>query len=235
MHLFYLPPPIGDRCTLSPDDSHHAVGVLRLGAGDRVRLTDGAGTWAEGVIQTPSPRACEVQVVERTEGHGRRPYRLHVGIAPTKNSERYEWFLEKAAELGIDRITPLLCDRSERRTVKHDRSAKILLSAMKQSQGAYLPALDELTPFARFVAELPAAGVRLIAHCEPDDTKIPLAAALPPGQSYTLLIGPEGDFSPAEIELARAAGFQSITLGSSRLRTETAALLAVAAATLANS
>lgn len=249
MHLFYTPDLTeAAHYTLGPEESRHAVGVLRLRAGERIRLTDGRGLWAEAeVLPGATAKECAVRVLKRTENHGRRPYKLHVVIAPTKNIDRYEWFLEKATEIGIDRITPILCEHSERKVLRRDRGEKIVLSAVKQSLKAYVPQLDELTPFREFIASASAEGTsiykeRFVAYCDegtPLQDRVALfpalcSAGLADGcREYSVLIGPEGDFSPAEIALAREAGFVPVTLGESRLRTETAGVMAAAVAQLA--
>lgn len=249
MQLFYTPDLTeAAHYTLGPEESRHAVGVLRLRAGERIQLTDGCGLWAEAeVLPGATAKECAVRILSRTENYGRRPYKLHVAIAPTKNIDRYEWFLEKATEIGIDRITPILCEHSERKVLRRDRGEKIVLSAVKQSLKAYVPQLDELTPFREFIASASAEGTpiykeRFVAYCD-EGTPLQDRVALFPALSavvsagspkeFCVLIGPEGDFSPAEIALAREAGFVPVTLGESRLRTETAGMMAAAAAQLA--
>ncbi len=156
-----------------------------------------------------------------------------MSVAPTKNTDRYEWFLEKATETGIDRIIPIECRRSERRTLKRERGERVVTSAVKQSLKAYRPQLDELTPVEEVIG-IPFDGVKLIAHCRPDTQRRFIGDALPRGGNVLVLIGPEGDFSDEEITAARAAGFTEVSLGESRLRTETAALAVVTAAALIN-
>lgn len=249
MHLFYTPD-LTDAglYELGPEESRHAVGVLRLRAGEQVQLTDGRGAWCVAqVMEGSTAKACLVRIVSHEEGHGRRPYRLHVAIAPTKNTDRYEWFLEKATEIGIDRITPLLCEHSERKVLRRDRGEKIVLSAVKQSLKAYVPQLDELTPFGEFIASVAGAAgegetvERFVAYCDegtPLEARVGLfdsmcRSAADGRKNFCVLIGPEGDFSPAEIERARTAGFVPVTLGESRLRTETAGVMAAAMAQMA--
>ena len=241
MHLFYTPD-MTDAAIyrLGPEESRHAVGVLRLRTGDAVQLTDGRGMWCAGEVMPGSTaKECCVRIVSREENHGRRPYRLHVAIAPTKNIDRYEWFLEKATEIGIDRITPVLCGHSERKVLRRDRGEKIVLSAVKQSLKAYVPQLDELTSFRDFIAAGTYYKERFVAYCDegtPLQDRVGLFPAMSaPGLSreYCVLVGPEGDFSPEEIALARGAGFVPVTLGESRLRTETAGVMAAAMAQLA--
>lgn len=175
-----------------------------------------------------------MRVVERFPDYERMPYRLTMAVAPTKNIERFEWFLEKATEVGVSEIVPLLCERSERRALKIERAERVVVSAMKQSLKAFCPALRPLTPLADLLAE-PFDGRRLIAHCDaPRMEKCHLFDTLRPHENLLVLIGPEGDFSPAEIDAALRAGFEEITLGRQRLRTETAAVVATVMAATRN-
>lgn len=228
MQLFYAPDmdPAAGRYVLSEEESRHCVRVLRLSPGDSLYLTDGRGTLCRAEIAEIASRSCTVEFKECTEGFGRRDYFLHVAVAPTKNMDRLEWFVEKATEIGIDRITPLVCDRSERRTVKTDRLVRVATGAVKQSLKAYHPEIDEPVAFGEFVSR-PFDGQRYIAHCEEGLPRRSLKGCLVPGGNVSVLIGPEGDFSPGEIALASRAGFVPVSLGESRLRTETAALAAV--------
>ena len=188
-----------------------------------VNLTDGRGTLYRAEIVDADQGACTVKVVEQIEGWGARGYRLTVAVAPTKNTDRYEWFLEKATEVGIDMVIPIVCDHSERRVLRRDRGEKIIISAAKQSLKTLFPTLDELTPLSEVLA-MPFEGKKFIAHCEEESERVYLGDLLSAGEDALVLIGPEGDFSPREIEAARAAGFVEVTLGNERLRTETAAL-----------
>jgi 16S rRNA (uracil1498-N3)-methyltransferase len=232
MQLFYAPDIIPPHYVLSGDESRHAVKVLRLGMGSLLHLVDGRGTLYEAEVIVASPRGCEVRVVSVAEGHGRRGYRLTMAVAPTKNGDRYEWFLEKATEIGLDAVVPVECANSERRVFNSSRAGKVLVSAMKQSLKASLPELAPLTPL-REILERPFDGVKLIAHCR-ESKRIQITEVLPEGGDTLILIGPEGDFTVGEVELALANGFVPISLGESRLRTETAALVAVAATYLKN-
>lgn len=234
MQLFYTPDIQTDIYTLSAEESRHAVGVLRLKEGDPIHLIDGRGTLFIAEVITPSAKACTVHVVSRTKDHGARPYRLHIAIAPTKNIDRYEWFLEKATEIGIDRISPIICDRSERKVVKHDRSEKIILSAVKQSLKARLPQLDEQCTIREFLAQDFSDYDKYIAHCDTSVERLELNRVLSRGGRYVILIGAEGDFSPAEVVAAHTAGFRSVALGESRLRTETAGVAAALMAAVTN-
>ena len=237
MQLFYTPDIESDEYTLSSEESRHAIGVLRLRTGDPIWLTDGRGILFRAVVVEPSAKASVVRVVERFPDHGRKPYRLHIAIALTKNTDRYEWFLEKATEIGVDRITPIDCDRSQRRSVKHERSEKVILSAVKQSLKAYVPLLDPLTSSESFIRSDYGPSLKFIAHCDEKtgDARRELFRELSadPGENYVVMIGPEGDFSPAEVELAAQNGFIPVSLGESRLRTETAGIMVASLAMMA--
>ncbi|MDR0413811.1 MAG: 16S rRNA (uracil(1498)-N(3))-methyltransferase [Prevotellaceae bacterium] len=224
MHLFYTPDISGDTYTLSEEESQHCTRVLRLGAGDAVHLTDGRGGLYEARIADAHAKRCTVRITNVQREVGRRSGYLHVALAPTKNIERYEWFLEKATEIGVDEITPLLCERSERKVVKAERLEKVITAAVKQSLKAYHPTLHPMQSFAAFAAQ-PFDGVKCIAHCMASQ-KIPLQNAVQPCGRTLTLIGPEGDFSPTEVALARQNGFVEVSLGNSRLRTETAGVVA---------
>lgn len=232
MHLFYTPDISGDTCTLSEEESKHCVRVLRLGVGDAVHLIDGRGGLYAAQIAEAHDKRCTVRVTGVQREVGKRSGYLHVALAPTKSIERYEWFLEKATEIGVDEITPLLCERSERRTVKAERSEKVVTAAVKQSLKAYHPTLNPMQDFATFVAQ-PFDGVRCIAHCMASQ-KSPLHHVARPQGRTLVLVGPEGDFSPAEVERARQNGFLEVGLGSSRLRTETAGVVACCVVQLKN-
>ena len=217
MQLFYEPDLTTPLYTLGEEESKHCIRVLRLRRGDTLHLTDGRGTLYRCEIAEEDARRCTVRVVERFPDYERMPYRLTMAVAPTKNIERFEWFLEKATEVGVSEIVPLLCERSERRALK-----------------AFCPALRPLTPLADLLAE-PFDGRRLIAHCDaPRMEKRHLFDTLRPHENLLVLIGPEGDFSPAEIDAALRAGFEEITLGRQRLRTETAAVVATVMAATRN-
>ena len=224
MHIFYTPDISGKTYTLDETESKHCIRVLRLSKGDEITLVDGRGGFFTAEIADPNPKRCTVNIIKSELNFSQRNFKFHVAIAPTKNIERLEWFLEKATEIGIDRVTPLLCRYSERKEIKHDRLEKVMVSAMKQSLKAYLPKLDELTKFNDFI-KLPFAGQKFIAHCEEQHREF-LKNLVKSGENYLILIGPEGDFSPEEIEMAIQAGFQPVSLGESRLRTETAGVVA---------
>ena len=209
---------------LSEEESKHAVRVLRLAVGDAVELLDGRGGHYQAKIAEANPKRCQLRITHH-ETVPPRPYFTHVAVAPTKNLDRMEWFVEKAVEVGVERISFLRCARSERRELKLERLEKIAISALKQSGQAWLPQLDELTDFTAFVADV-APGTAFIAHLE-EGERTALAQVAASGPGCCVLIGPEGDFSPAEIALALGRGIRPVTLGASRLRTETAALAAV--------
>ncbi len=224
MWLFYTPD-IQDDMQLPEEEAGHCIRVLRMKEGDRIRLTDGKGCFYDAVISTVSGKRCFVHIEKKEEQKPLWSGHLHIAVAPTKLMDRNEWFVEKAVEIGVDEITFLKTDHSERDVIKMERVEKIAVSAMKQSQKATLPLLNGMTSLRSFV-ERGFDGDKYIAHCEPGD-KILLHDAVVRGHNSLVLIGPEGDFSPLEIEMALKAGFKPISLGPSRLRTETAALVAV--------
>lgn len=233
MQLFYAPNITCPVHTLSEQESMHCIKVLRMSAGQCIHLTDGQGRLFLGRIETPNPKHCTVEITDVTERFEPLPYSLSVAVAPTKNLDRIEWFAEKATEIGIDRIIPIECARSERRTLNTERMERVVVSAMKQSVKAYKPEVAPLTPLPELLKR-PFDGVKLIAHCESCENKIPVTSGIRKGDNVLILIGPEGDFSPEEITFARENGFLDTTLGTQRLRTETAALYAVAAVSLLN-
>jgi 16S rRNA (uracil1498-N3)-methyltransferase len=224
MHLFYCENLGNDLATLSEEESRHCAKVMRMSPGNEIILVDGKGSFCYARLIDVNARAATASVTSREPEKDKRPFRLHMAVAPTKNIDRFEWFLEKATECGIDEITPIICAQSERAVVKPERLHKILMSAMKQSQRAYLPVLNEVVRFKDFM-KLQYHSTRFIAHCEAGE-KNPLRDAYMPGQDVVILIGPEGDFHASEISMAAASGYKAISLGSSRLRTETAALVA---------
>ena len=210
---------------LPEEEAGHCIRVLRMKEGDSISLTDGKGCFYDAVISAVSGKRCMVHIERKEQQEQLWNGYLHIAVAPTKLMDRNEWFVEKAVEIGVDEITFLKTDHSERDVVKMERIEKIAVSAMKQSQKATLPVLNGMTPLRSFI-EQGFDGDKYIAHCEPG-SKVLLQDALTPGHNSLVLIGPEGDFSPAEIEMALKAGFKPISLGPSRLRTETAALVAV--------
>ncbi len=230
MHRFYCPD-ITRTLTLGEDDSKHCVKVLRMTEGDTIQVVDGNGNLYNCRITMAHPKRCAVEVLECKYQPPHWGCRIVLGIAPTKNLDRMEWLVEKCVEMGVDRIIPLRCHNSERTVVKTERLNKIMVSAMKQSLKATLPRLDEMTPVEKVIAE-PFDGVRCIAYCDmmlPREQRQTITTAYQSGKDVLLLVGPEGDFSPEEVQASRQAGFVPVTLGESRLRTETAGLMAVAA------
>jgi len=223
MQLFYLKNP-KDEIILSTEESKHATKVLRRDEGDILDFTDGKGGGYKAEITVANNKKCRLKIISRKQKEKQHNYHLHIAIAPTKNIDRFEWFLEKATEIGIDEITPIICNRSERKIIKTERGNRILLSAMKQSLKYHLPKLNEAISLNDFIKQ-DLKGTRYIAHCE-NAKKLNLKTANK-AERTVILIGPEGDFSPKEIELALQNQFQAVSLGTSRLRTETAGIIAV--------
>lgn len=223
MHVFYTPD-IQSCQELTQEEAAHAVRVLRLQAGDEITLTDGTGNFYRAEISTATPKRCLVNILETLPQEPLWSGHLHIAMAPTKNMDRTEWFAEKATEIGFDELTFLNCRFSERKVIKTERISKILISAIKQSLKARLPLLHEMTDFKTFVTQ-PLKGQKFIAHCY-EGEKTLLKECIQKGEEVTVLIGPEGDFSEEEVKLALENGFKPISLGKSRLRTETAALVA---------
>ncbi|MEP5341746.1 MAG: 16S rRNA (uracil(1498)-N(3))-methyltransferase [Algibacter sp.] len=209
--------------SFSKEESKHIVKVLRKDTGDILHITNGKGWLFEAEITIPNIKRCVVQIISKSE-HPRKHYHVHLAVAPTKMNDRYEWFLEKATEIGIDCITPIICDHSERKFIKAERFEKILQSAMKQSLSVHLPKLKPAITLKEFLKK-DLNGQLFIAHCEEVDKKS-LKHELEANCDTTILIGPEGDFSTKEIELALKNNFIPVTLGKTRLRTETAAIVA---------
>lgn len=224
MHLFYTPDINSEIYQLDEEESKHCIRVLRLKINDVVNLIDGRGGFYSAEIISDHPKKTTLKVITHQADYSKRNHYLHIAVAPTKNIDRFELFLEKATELGIDEITPIICDRSERKEIKTERSNKIITSAVKQSLKAYHPKLNPQISFKDFISKSHDANL-YIAHCE-DGSKAFINDGFKPRGKYIVLIGPEGDFCTAEIEIALQNGFVPITLGESRLRTETAALQA---------
>ena len=226
MHLFYTPniQPSHRAFILNEEESKHAIRVLRLAVGQQLQLVDGNGGCYTAVITDAHPKRTVLEIQAIDLAHGKRSYHLHIALAPTKSIDRVEWFVEKATELGIDEITPLICDHSERTIVKPERLQKVAVAAMKQSQRAYLPKINQAANFGDFINSTHDVK-RFIAHCA-EGEKQHLGQVLQPGDASVILIGPEGDFSANEIATALSSGYGPITFGDARLRTETAALVA---------
>ncbi len=234
MQLFYAADFTAPEYTLSEEESRHAVKVLRLVEGDTLHITDGKGTLYRCEVASAHHKHCLVRVVEQWNDYEKMPYNLVMAVAPTKNIDRYEWFLEKATEIGVAEFIPLISDHSERRTIKHEREEKVITSAVKQSLKAYHPHLADITSFEEVVAR-EFSGRKFIAHCgEAIGEKRYLASTLRKCEDALILIGPEGDFSPEEVALAVKMGFEEITLGTQRFRTETAAVVAVEMVSVVN-
>jgi 16S rRNA (uracil1498-N3)-methyltransferase len=223
MHIFYTPDITQNTYALNEEESKHCVRVLRLSTGTIVNLVDGVGGFYTAEIVADHPKKVVLSILNVEKEFHKRNHYLHIAVAPTKNIDRLEWFLEKATELGIDEVTPIITDRSERRVVKDDRLNKVITSAVKQSIKAYHPKLNEATSFDDFLKQS-FDGEQLIAHCIDQTEKKFISDLVTLHQKYLILIGPEGDFTPEEVDLALNKGFKPLTLGKNRLRTETAAL-----------
>jgi 16S rRNA (uracil1498-N3)-methyltransferase len=225
MQVFYQPDIIKGIYELDAEESRHCVKVLRKQAGDTIHLTDGKGSFYTARIVKADPRQCTFEIVEKTTAI-KKDYYIHIAIAPTKNLDRTEWFVEKAVELGVDEISFVICDNSERKDLKLDRLERKAISAMKQSLKARLPALHEVILFRQFLEELSENEEKYIAYVDLENPSPSLKSLLQPNRRYCVLIGPEGDFSREEIALSLQKGFQPVSLGQSRLRTETAGIAA---------
>ena len=223
MHVFYTPD-IQVSNELPEEEAQHCTRVLRLNIGDEITLTDGKGNFYQAEITAATNKRCQVAIKETRYQEPLWPCHLHIAMAPTKNMDRNEWFAEKATEIGFDELTFLNCRFSERKVIKTERISKILVSAIKQSLKARLPKLNEMTDFHTFIQQ-DFEGQKFIAHCYEGEKK-QLKEAFTPGEDALVLIGPEGDFSEEEVQKAIEHGFVPISLGKSRLRTETAALVA---------
>jgi len=233
MELFYAYEVSGGRCYLDAEESGHCVRVLRHRAGDALDVIDGLGTLYRCTLEDPSPKAAVARIEKAEPGWGARPCRLTIGCCPTKNNERFEWMVEKATEVGVECIAPLIGDRSERKVYKPERARRIALSATKQSLKARIPEVPEPQRVKDFIQAGPEGALKLIAYCfeDPSAPRVSIQEELEAyeGADVIVLIGPEGDFSPEEVRLALAAGYKPVHLGPSRLRTETAALTAAMA------
>lgn len=222
MHLFYSPDIKSNQYTLPEEESKHCIKVLRLKKGDIIHLSDGIGNLFETVIAEDHPKRCLLEVINVLNEYGKKDFKVHMAVAPTKNINRFEWFLEKATEIGVDEITPLICEHSERKIIKPERLKKVITAAMKQSLKAYHPVLNETIIFKKLIKQYKNG---YIAYCS-DEFRDHLKSVYQKGEDALILIGPEGDFSTQEVEMAIEAGFKPVSLGSSRLRTETAAIAA---------
>ena len=235
MELFYAYEVNGRFCRLDAEESSHCVRVLRHRAGDEVDVIDGQGTLYHCRLTQDSPKGAEAEILSQQADWGAHPYRLTLGCCPTKNHDRFEWFVEKATELGVDRIVPLIGEHSERKVYKTERAQRIALSATKQSLKARIPEIAEPLSVKDFLchSERSEESLQLIAYCFEDEThprqSIRQVLESSSARDITILIGPEGDFSPEEAQLAIGRGYVPVHLGASRLRTETAAVTAVEA------
>jgi 16S rRNA (uracil1498-N3)-methyltransferase len=225
MQIFYAPGITGMKWVLDEKESRHCVRVLRMKAGTPVKVIDGTGNLYEGVIGNADPSACEIKIKNVITDFEKRKYRLHIAISPLKNPERFEWFVEKCVEIGVDEITPLICKNTEKQRIKPERINNIIISAMKQSLKAGLTILNESVTFEDFIKR-DFEAVKMIAHCATSDEKAKIDQVCAKGDNILFLIGPEGDFSGNEIAMAVSEGFKPVHLGNSRLRTETAGIAA---------
>ncbi|MGP1993401.1 16S rRNA (uracil(1498)-N(3))-methyltransferase [Zobellia laminariae] len=233
MQLFYNPDldKSISQFTFSQEESRHIVKVLRKTEGDILHITNGKGYIFESEILLADQKRCKAQIVSTKKKHAKAHW-LHIVVAPTKNNDRFEWFLEKATEIGVNEITPIFCERSERKVIKKERLEKVIQSAMKQSLRTYLPKLNDAISFKDFM-EQEQNGLLFIAHCE-EEEKVDLKRRVAPDKDITILIGPEGDFSQNEISNAYEKGFLPVSLGEYRLRTETAAIVACTTVNMIN-
>ncbi len=232
MEIFYANEIDGGLALLDADESAHCVRVLRHRVGDEVTVVDGIGNMYRCRLSDDSPKRAAAEILETVPGWGGHSYSLNMAVCPTKNNDRFEWFVEKATELGVDVVSPVIGERSERKVFKAERSRKIALSAMKQSLKAKLPLVEEPVSVRDFILEHSGdSGVKMICYCFEGETLRrsikDVLEGLPSDSAVTVLIGPEGDFSPEEARLAVGHGFVPVRLGPSRLRTETAAVTAV--------
>ena len=227
MEIFYARETGGGMAFLDQEESVHCVRVLRHRAGDEITVVDGEGTMMRCRLSDDSPKGASAEILERNEGWGGHPYSLTMAVCPTKNNDRFEWFVEKATEVGVDAVVPVIGDRSERRVFKTERSRKIALAAMKQSLKAQLPGIREPVSVKDFITGSQSA-LKLICYCFEGETQRmsieDVLREVPEGTDITIMIGPEGDFSPEEAVLAVENGFIPVHLGPSRLRAETAAV-----------
>jgi len=224
MNFFYHPEISGFEIILPEEESRHCIRVLRLKKNESLYLVDGKGTLYRALIVDPDIRGTGVKIIESTPDYRQRIHYLHIAIAPTKNTDRFEWFLEKATEIGIDEITPIICARSERKTVHSERAQRILVAAMKQSQRAYLPRFNLVKPFDEVLAGAQAKS-KIITHCNVENLPL-ISNGLINESPVVILIGPEGDFTLQEVEMAVKKGFAEASLGPFIYRTETAGVLA---------
>jgi len=225
MQIFYAPDITGDTYIMDEKESKHIIRVLRMIKGADVRLIDGAGNLYDGIISNPDQKRCIIKVTGRIKDFEKRNYRLHIAISPLKNPERFEWFIEKSVEIGIDEITPLICRNTEKPGIKTERVNNLIVSAMKQSLKAAKTVLNATCNFKDFI-EMDLKGIRMIAHCDDSIERTRISDVYSKNENAIILIGPEGDFSKEEIDFAIESKFFPVHLGPSRLRTETAGVAA---------
>jgi 16S rRNA (uracil1498-N3)-methyltransferase len=225
MQIFYAPDIDGNNYTLDQNESKHLIRVMRMSKGADVRLIDGKGNLYEGVISDPDQTRCIIEITSRIVDFEKRNYRLHIAISPLKNPERFEWFIEKIVEIGVDEITPLICRNTEKPGIKAERINNLIVSAMKQSLKAIKPVLSPPCNFSQFLAR-DTKGIKMIAHCNESVIRKKVSDVYSRNENAIILIGPEGDFSGEEVNSAMNSGFFSVHLGPSRLRTETAGVAA---------
>jgi 16S rRNA (uracil1498-N3)-methyltransferase len=225
MQIFYVPVITGNICLMDENNSRHSIRVLRMTKGDRLKLVDGIGNLYEGIITDPDPSGCSVTITKIIRDFEKRGYRLHIAISPIKNQDRFEWFIEKSVEIGVDEITPLLCRNTEKPGIKRDRINNIIISAMKQSLKAFKPSLNEPVTFSEFL-KTDRIGIKMVASCNQDSERKKVDQVYEKNNDAVILIGPEGDFTGEELNLAFSNGYKPVHLGTSRLRTETAGIAA---------
>jgi 16S rRNA (uracil1498-N3)-methyltransferase len=225
MQIFYVPGIKGSTCVMDKNDSRHSIRVLRMKRGDTINLVDGNGNLYEGIISDPDPSACGVIIKSVIKDFDKRGYRLQIAISPIKNQERFEWFIEKSVEIGVDEITPVICRNTEKPRIKKDRIDNIITSAMKQSLKAFRPTLNEPLGFNEFIKSDPA-GIKMISHCNLAFQRKKIDLIYEKNRNAVIMIGPEGDFSKDELIVAFGNGFIPVHLGNSRLRAETAGIAA---------
>lgn len=233
MQLFYNPNiEENETAFIFPtEESKHIIKVMRKKEGDSLYITNGEGYLFKAEIIQANPKKCKVSILSTTKEHPKM-YQLHMAVAPTKLNDRFEWFLEKATEIGVNEITPIICDHSERKVIKKERMEKVIQAAMKQSQRTFLPKLNDAISYKEFIQQK-QSELLFIAHCE-EEEKLELKRRVAADKDVTILIGPEGDFSPSEIKTAYQKGYKPVSLGQYRLRTETAALVACTTVVMIN-
>lgn len=221
MQIFYAPDITGDFYTLDEKESKHIIRVLRMTRGSGIRLIDGKGNLYEGIIDNADPKKCSIAITGIIKDFEKRNYSLHIAVSPLKNPERFEWFIEKSVEIGVDEITPLICRNTEKPGIRAERANNLIISAMKQSIKANKTILNDPCLFNEFIARK-NKGARMIAHCNNSLKRNSISDVCSKGENAVILIGPEGDFTDDELALAFTSGFTPVHLGQSRLRTETA-------------